>query len=73
VVPAIILAQHAGPMTLDGTNSYPIRTADAGSTVVVDPGPNAGRVQSRPCRSRPSGVGVRGTRFDIVLAPQAEN
>lgn len=34
-----LLAPNAGPMTLDGTNSYVIGAPDAGSIVVVDPGP----------------------------------
>ncbi len=34
-----LLAPNAGPMTLDGTNTYLIGAPDAGSTVVVDPGP----------------------------------
>lgn len=33
------LAPNPGPMSLDGTNSYVISAPDAGSTVVVDPGP----------------------------------
>nr|WP_234407238.1 MBL fold metallo-hydrolase [Microterricola viridarii] len=34
-----LLAPNPGPMTLDGTNSYLIRAADAAASVVVDPGP----------------------------------
>ncbi|TFB77321.1 MBL fold metallo-hydrolase [Cryobacterium glaciale] len=34
-----LLAPNAGPMTLDGTNSYLIGAADAPALVVVDPGP----------------------------------
>ena len=34
-----ILAPNAGPMTLDGTNSYLLAAPDAGGVVVVDPGP----------------------------------
>ncbi|MET0975591.1 MAG: MBL fold metallo-hydrolase [Leifsonia sp.] len=34
------LAPNAGPMTLDGTNSYVVATPDADSVVVVDPGPS---------------------------------
>lgn len=33
------LAPNPGPMSLDGTNSYVIAAPDAGSVVVVDPGP----------------------------------
>jgi glyoxylase-like metal-dependent hydrolase (beta-lactamase superfamily II) len=33
------LAPNAGPMTLDGTNSYLIGAPDSSSIVVVDPGP----------------------------------
>ncbi|OFI39681.1 Zn-dependent hydrolase [Arthrobacter sp. SW1] len=33
------LAPNPGPMSLDGTNSYVISAPEAGSTVVVDPGP----------------------------------
>lgn len=36
----VILAPNPGPMTLDGTNTYGIGAADAGSTVIVDPGPD---------------------------------
>lgn len=34
-----LLAPNAGPMTLDGTNSYLIGAPDSSSLVVVDPGP----------------------------------
>jgi len=34
-----LLAPNAGPMTLDGTNSYLIGASDAKTIVVVDPGP----------------------------------
>ncbi|MDJ0376835.1 MBL fold metallo-hydrolase [Cryobacterium sp. PH31-L1] len=34
-----LLAPNAGPMTLDGTNSYLIRAPDSSGIVVVDPGP----------------------------------
>ncbi|KFF59956.1 Zn-dependent hydrolase [Cryobacterium sp. MLB-32] len=34
-----LLAPNAGPMTLDGTNSYLIGAPDSRSIVVVDPGP----------------------------------
>ncbi len=34
-----ILAPNAGPMTLDGTNTWVLRAADFGPSVVIDPGP----------------------------------
>ncbi|KGJ72338.1 Zn-dependent hydrolase [Cryobacterium roopkundense] len=34
-----LLAPNAGPMTLEGTNSYVIGASEAGPIVVVDPGP----------------------------------
>ncbi|MGW9629709.1 MBL fold metallo-hydrolase [Agromyces sp. NPDC055520] len=34
-----VLAPNAGPMTLDGTNSYVLRAPDSDGVVVVDPGP----------------------------------
>ncbi|MFB9310844.1 glyoxylase-like metal-dependent hydrolase (beta-lactamase superfamily II) [Agromyces hippuratus] len=36
----LVLAPNAGPMTLDGTNSYVLRAPDSESIVVVDPGPS---------------------------------
>lgn len=35
----LLLAPNAGPMTLDGTNSYVIAAPDSPTVVVVDPGP----------------------------------
>lgn len=35
----LVLAPNAGPMTLDGTNSYVLRAGGATGVVVVDPGP----------------------------------
>jgi glyoxylase-like metal-dependent hydrolase (beta-lactamase superfamily II) len=43
-----LLAPNAGPMTLDGTNSYLIRAPGAASVVVVDPGPAAGTPNANP-------------------------
>ena len=34
-----VLAPNAGPMTLDGTNTWILRAEDSGRSVVVDPGP----------------------------------
>lgn len=34
-----VLAPNAGPMTLDGTNTWILRAGDFGRSVVVDPGP----------------------------------
>jgi glyoxylase-like metal-dependent hydrolase (beta-lactamase superfamily II) len=36
---AVVLAPNPGPMTLDGTNTWVLRAADAQACVVVDPGP----------------------------------
>ncbi|MFC9560461.1 MBL fold metallo-hydrolase [Agromyces sp. NPDC056965] len=36
----LVLAPNAGPMTLDGTNSYVLRAPGSDSVVVVDPGPS---------------------------------
>ena len=36
----LVLAPNAGPMTLDGTNSYVLRAPGADGVVVVDPGPS---------------------------------
>ncbi len=36
----LVLAPNAGPMTLDGTNSYVLRAPDSEGVVVVDPGPS---------------------------------
>ncbi|HZW42384.1 MAG TPA: MBL fold metallo-hydrolase, partial [Agromyces sp.] len=35
----LVLAPNAGPMTLDGTNSYVLAAPGASGVVVVDPGP----------------------------------
>ena len=35
----VVLAPNAGPMTLEGTNSYVLRAPGSESVVVVDPGP----------------------------------
>lgn len=35
-----VLAPNAGPMTLDGTNSYVVRHPDSAGVVIVDPGPS---------------------------------
>lgn len=37
---AVLLAPNAGPMTLDGTNSYVLRARPGGPAVIVDPGPD---------------------------------
>ncbi len=37
---SVLLADNAGPMTLEGTNSYVISGPDDGGVVVVDPGPD---------------------------------
>ncbi|MBM7831560.1 glyoxylase-like metal-dependent hydrolase (beta-lactamase superfamily II) [Agromyces cerinus] len=37
----LVLAPNAGPMTLDGTNSYVLRAPGSDGVVVVDPGPSA--------------------------------
>ena len=34
-----VLADNASPMTLDGTNTWVLRTPDAPSSIVIDPGP----------------------------------
>lgn len=36
----VLLAPNAGPMTLDGTNSYVLRAPGSPSAIVVDPGPD---------------------------------
>jgi glyoxylase-like metal-dependent hydrolase (beta-lactamase superfamily II) len=36
---SVVLAPNPGPMTLDGTNTWVLRSADSESCVVVDPGP----------------------------------
>ncbi|MFB6610502.1 MBL fold metallo-hydrolase [Agromyces sp. NPDC056379] len=36
----LVLAPNAGPMTLDGTNSYVLRAPGSDAVVVVDPGPS---------------------------------
>lgn len=35
---AVLLQSNPGPMTLDGTNTWLLRSADSSSTVVLDPG-----------------------------------
>lgn len=35
----LVRAPNPGPLTLDGTNTWVLRAADAASTVVIDPGP----------------------------------
>lgn len=43
----LVLAPNAGPMTLDGTNSYLLRAPGAAGVVVVDPGPaDAGHLEA---------------------------
>ena len=43
----VVLAPNAGPMTLDGTNSFVLRAPGSESVVVVDPGPSdAGHLAS---------------------------
>lgn len=37
---AVVLADNAGPMTLDGTNTWLLRAAGADEAIVVDPGPD---------------------------------
>jgi len=37
---AVVLAANPGPMTLDGTNTWLLRTAGASDAIVVDPGPD---------------------------------
>ncbi len=37
---AVLLAPNAGPMTLDGTNSYLLSAAPTSPLIVVDPGPD---------------------------------
>jgi glyoxylase-like metal-dependent hydrolase (beta-lactamase superfamily II) len=37
---AVVLAANPGPMTLDGTNTWLLRAADAADTIVIDPGPD---------------------------------
>jgi glyoxylase-like metal-dependent hydrolase (beta-lactamase superfamily II) len=39
VIAECVLAPNAGPMTLDGTNTWILRTADSEQSIVVDPGP----------------------------------
>ncbi|SIO26235.1 MBL fold metallo-hydrolase [Agromyces cerinus] len=39
----LVLAPNAGPMTLDGTNSYVLQAPGSDSVVVVDPGPSDAR------------------------------
>ncbi len=34
-----VLAPNAGPMTLDGTNTWIVRATESGPSVVIDPGP----------------------------------
>ncbi|HEX6365754.1 MAG TPA: MBL fold metallo-hydrolase [Agromyces sp.] len=36
----LVRAPNPGPMTLDGTNSFVLRSADSPSVIVVDPGPS---------------------------------
>jgi glyoxylase-like metal-dependent hydrolase (beta-lactamase superfamily II) len=36
---AVVLAPNPGPMTLEGTNTWLLRTPDSEASVVVDPGP----------------------------------
>ena len=37
---SVVLAANAGPMTLDGTNTWIVRDPDSESAIVVDPGPD---------------------------------
>ena len=75
-----LLAPNAGPMTLDGTNSYLIGAPDSRSIVVVDPGPlhedhlaalaAAGRVELVLISHRHADHTAAGVRFaQLVGAP----
>ncbi|NUP25881.1 MAG: MBL fold metallo-hydrolase, partial [Nocardia sp.] len=37
---SVLLANNPGPMTLDGTNTWILRSPDRTDCVVVDPGPD---------------------------------
>jgi glyoxylase-like metal-dependent hydrolase (beta-lactamase superfamily II) len=52
-----VLAPNAGPMTLDGTNTWVLREPGGGRSVVVDPGPqDGGHLESVLDAARPVGV-----------------
>ena len=46
-----VLAPNPSPLTLEGTNTYVVAEPDAGSAVVIDPGPAQADTTARACPS----------------------